>query len=194
MSRIARNLFCLIVVCCSAPIVFAQTNTGQIKGVVRDRAGAVIPGATVTVTNVASNIKVERVTDTSGAYLFPSLQIGECTISVSATGFKQLTKTGIDLQIGQVIDLVLELEVGEVNVTETVNIAEQLMQIGTAEVSEVIDRKRVAELPLNGRQFLQLALLSEGVVRPPGGTRGAGSSIAITSGGTRCGTKPSMAG
>lgn len=171
--RIARGLFCVITLFFSAAIAFAQTNTGQIKGVVRDNAGAVVPGATVEVTHVATKIKVERVSDSTGQFLFPSLLVGECELSVSATGFTQLIKTGIDLRIGQVIDLELALEIGEISATATVTTAEQMLQTGTAEVSEVIERRRVAELPLNGRQFLQLALLSEGVVKPPGGTRGS---------------------
>ncbi len=172
-SRIAAGVLCLIALFFSAGTAFTQTNTGQIKGVVRDNAGAVVPGASVAVTHVATRIKVERVTDASGEFLFPSLLVGESELSVSATGFTQLIKTGIDLRIGQVIDLELALEIGEVTATATVTTAEQLLQTGTAEVSEVIGRERVAELPLNGRQFLQLALLSEGVVRPPGGTRGS---------------------
>ena len=172
-SRTAQGVTCLIAVFFSAAISLAQTNTGQIKGVVKDHDGAAIPGALVTVTSVGSNIQVVRETDTAGAFLFPSLRVGECKLSVSARGFKQLTKTGIELRIGQVIDLELALEIGEISVTETVTTAEQMLLTATGEVSEVIDRKRVAELPLNGRQFLQLALLSEGVVKPPGGTRGS---------------------
>lgn len=153
-------------------VVHAQTNTGQIQGVVKDQNGAVIPGVTVTATHVASKLRVERITDESGQYLFPSLAVGDYTLAASVTGFKQITKTGIELRIGQVINLDLELEAGSISVTETVTLGEQILQTTTGEVSDVIERERVAELPLNGRQFLQLALLSEGVVKPPGGTRG----------------------
>jgi len=170
---IVAAALCLTAFFVSTPIAVSQTNTGQIKGVVRDNAGAVVPGATVAVTHVATKTKVERVSDSAGEFLFPSLLVGECELTVSATGFKQLIKTGIDLRIGQVIDLELALEIGEISATATVTTAEQLLQTSTGEVSEVIGRERVAELPLNGRQFLQLALLSEGVVKPPGGTRGS---------------------
>lgn len=156
----------------SVQVAFAQTNNGQIEGVLRDQSRAVVPGAIVTATHVASNIQVVRVTDSSGEFLFPSLAVGEYTLSVSSPGFRQLTKTGIELRIGQVINLELELEVGDIAVVETITTSDQLLQTTTAEVSDVIDRQRVSELPLNGRQFLQLALLSEGVVKPPGGTRG----------------------
>lgn len=173
-SNAKRLLLCLVILFLGASGVVAQTNTGQIEGVVRDQAGAVIPGASVTATHVASNLKVDRVTDGSGAFLFPSLAVGEYTLAVSSNGFKQLTKTGIELRIGQVISLEIGLEAGDISVIETVTVMgnEQLLQTTTAEVSEVVDRQRVSELPLNGRQFIQLALLSEGVVKPPGGTRG----------------------
>ena len=167
-----RLLLCLIALVPIGPAVCGQTNTGQIEGLVRDQAGAVIPGVTVTVTHIASNLKVERVTNSSGEFLFPSLAVGEYELSASAAGLKQLTKTGIVLRIGQVIRLDLGLEVGDINVSETITTNEQLLQTTTAESSDVIERRRIAELPLNGRQFLQLALLSEGVVKPPGGTRG----------------------
>jgi hypothetical protein len=171
--RIFRAALCFLIFVFSASIIFAQSNTGQIKGVVTDKSGATVPGATVTATNIASNLKFERVTDEFGRFLFPSLPVGDCELTVSANGFKQLIKNGIDLRIGQVIDLELSLEVGEISITATVTTAEQLLQTATGEVSDVIEGERVVELPLNGRQFLQLALLSEGVVRPPGGTRGS---------------------
>jgi hypothetical protein len=172
-SQVATGVLCLIAFCFIMPIASAQTNTGQIKGVVRDNAGAVVPGASVAVTHVATKIRVDRVTDSAGQFLFPSLAVGECEVSVSASGFTQLIKTGIELRIGQHLDLDLALEIGEITATATVTTAEQMLQTGTGEVSEVVDRRRVVELPLNGRQFLQLALLSEGVVKPPGGTRGS---------------------
>lgn len=169
----ALGLLCLIAFFFSAASASAQTNTGQIRGVVRDSAGGVVPGAAVVVTHVATRIKVERVSDSAGQFLFPSLLVGESELSVTAAGFKQLIKTGIELRIGQVIDLNLQLEVGEIGATATITTAEQLLQTATGEVSDVVGQERVAELPLNGRQFLQLTLLSEGVVRPPGGTRGS---------------------
>jgi len=170
--QVAAGILCLLTLIFSGTSVFAQTNAGQIKGVVTDNTRALIPGATVTVTQVATNVRVERVTNSAGEFLFPSLPVGECQLSVAAAGFKQLIKTGIDLRIGQTIDLELTLEIGAVSAMATITTGEQLLQTSTGEVSDVIGRERVAELPLNGRQFLQLTLLSEGVVRPPGGTRG----------------------
>src|ERR1700752_1529866 len=91
-SQIAGVLLALFII---APVIRGQTNTGQIQGLVKDQAGAVVPGVTVTATHVASNSKVERLTNESGEFLFPSLAVGEYTLSASVTGFKQITKTGI---------------------------------------------------------------------------------------------------
>jgi hypothetical protein len=169
-----RSFLTVLSMVMCASIAFAQSNTGQIKGVLRDHTRAVIPGANVTATNVATGWTVTRVTDTSGEFVFPSLAVGDWTVTAVATGFRQVIKPGIVLQLGQVIDLELQLEVGEVTVAETVTVTTsgQVLQTASGEVSEIVERARVAELPLNGRQFLQLALLSEGVVKPPGGTRG----------------------
>src|SRR5438874_1848611 len=158
MSRIVRTVLIGIVLLAFSSLASAQTNTGQIKGVLRDHAHAVIPGANITATSAASGLTVARVTDSGGEFVFPSLAVGEWTVSASASGFKQLIKKGISLQLGQVIDLELELDVGEVTVAEvvTVTTSGQILQTATGEVSEVIERRRVAELPLNGRQFLQL--------------------------------------
>ena len=167
------KLLAFIVLLFAVSLAHAQTNTGQIRGTIRDSTGAVIPDCAITVTNTANNIKYDLVTDQSGQFQFPSLPVGEYALKAWANGFKQLSKTGIDLHLGQVIDLNLELAIGELSAVANITTSDGLLATATGEVSEVIDKKRVAELPLNGRQFLQLALLSEGVVRPPGGTRGA---------------------
>ena len=74
------RLLCLVALCGGVPVTFAQTNTGQIAGVVRDPSRAFIPGATVTATHLASHTQVRRVTDSAGAFLFPSLAVGEYTL------------------------------------------------------------------------------------------------------------------
>ena len=165
--------YSFIVLLLATSLSYAQTNTGQIRGIVRDATGAVLPDCAVSVTHISSNIKYDFVTDDSGQFRFPSLPVGEYLLRVSANGFRQLSKSGIELHLGQVIDLNLELEIGELTAVANITTADGLLATATGEVSDVIDKKRVSDLPLNGRQFLQLALLSEGVVRPPGGTRGS---------------------
>ncbi|HUL51091.1 MAG TPA: TonB-dependent receptor [Candidatus Nitrosotalea sp.] len=155
------------------PASFAQYNTAEISGVVADTQGAVVPGGSVVAVNTASGLRVERVTDAEGRYYIPALPVGEYTISVSLPGFKQFIQRGLVLTVGEKLNFPVTLDVGPI--TETVTISEEapLLQTADAEVSDVIENRKVVELPLNGRQFLQLSLLSDGVVIPPGGTRGA---------------------
>ena len=150
----------------------SQYNTAEIGGVVTDTQGAVLPGTTITAIHAGSGVKTERVSDGEGRFFLPALPVGEYTLTVTLPGFKQFTRTGLNLQVGQKVNLPITLDVGEISETVTVNADAPLLQTADAEVSDVIDNNKVVELPLNGRQFLQLSLLSDGVVVPPGGTRG----------------------
>src|SRR5262249_14326071 len=94
-------------------------------------------------------------------------------VTAELSGFKQYIQKDIVLEIGQILKLDLTLAVGSITDQITIASSEPLLKESTAEVSDVIENKRIIELPLNGRQFIQLALLTDGVVKPPGGTRGA---------------------
>ena len=153
--------------------LLAQTNTAEIQGVVRDALGGLLPGASVLVVGVASGSRVERASDEAGRFFIPALPVGEYTVTVTLNGFKTITRSHVTVQVGQRIELAITLPLGERTENVTVTGAVPLLQIANAEISDVIDNRRVQELPLNGRQFLQLAQLSDGVVVPPGGTRGA---------------------
>jgi hypothetical protein len=151
---------------------FAQTNTGEISGVVVDAQGGVLPGAVVIAEHLESGTRVERVSDEQGRFLLPSLRVGAYTITVDLPGFKHFVRQGVVLQLGQKVDLTFHLEIG-ISEEVTVTTEAPLIQTANAEVSQVITNEQVVQLPLNGRQFLQLALLTDNVVVPPGGTRGA---------------------
>src|SRR5262245_12164767 len=153
--------------------LFAQYNTAEIAGVVADDQGGVLPGASVTATNVSSGFKIERITDSAGRFFLPALPVGEYTVTAALAGFKQFTERGLVLNVGQRVELSMMLEIGELTDTVTVNADAPLLRTSNAEVAEVIDNQQVEELPLNGRQFIQLAQLTDGVTIPPGGTRGA---------------------
>ncbi len=150
-----------------------QTNTAEIQGTVSDPLGGVLPGATVVATHLASGFKIERVSDARGRFSMAALSVGDYSVTVALDGFKTVTRSGVVLRVGQRIDLPIVLPIG--NRTESVSVSgvSPLLQTSNAEVSDVIDNRQVVQLPLNGRQFLQLAQLSDGVVIPPGGTRGA---------------------
>ena len=150
----------------------AQTNTGEIGGVVVDASGGVLPGTTVVATHPASGFAIERVTDAEGRFFLPALPTGGWEVAAELPGFRPVTQTGIPLELGRTLQLEFTLSIGTISEAVTVEISAPLLQTTTAELSDVIESREVTQIPLNGRQFLQLAQLSDAVVIPPGGTRG----------------------
>jgi hypothetical protein len=149
----------------------AQTNAGEISGVVKDVSGGVVPGATVTATHPASGLMVERVTDAEGRFFFPALRIGQWEITAVLSGFAPQTQK-VGLEIGRTLGLEFVLGLEGLAEQVTVESRAPLLQTTTAEISDVIENREVVQIPLNGRNFLALAQLSDAVVIPPGGTRG----------------------
>ena len=150
----------------------AQTNTGEIGGIVVDASGGVLPGSTVVAFHPASGFTIERVTDAEGRFFLPALPTGGWDVTAELPGFQRVTQTGITLELGRTLQLEFTLSLGAINEEVTVVIDVPLLQATTAEISDVIETREVEQIPLNGRQFLQLAQLSDAVVIPPGGTRG----------------------
>jgi hypothetical protein len=156
-----------------APVLHAaQTNTGEIGGVVRDASGGVLPGATVTLRHVARGFSTERVTDVEGRFHAAGLPIGAWDIRITLEGFAAHTETGVALELGRTLSLDFVLKLAGFGEEITVSPEAGLLQTVNAEISDVIDNRRVLQIPLNGRSFLGLAQLSDAVVLPPGGTRG----------------------
>ncbi len=151
----------------------AQYNTAEIAGVVKDDQGGVLPGVRVTATHAASGVRVERVSDGAGLFLLAALPVGEYTITAELSGFRLFTETGLVLRVGQKVDVSVTLQIGQLSDTVTVSAEVPLLRTANAEIAEVIDNRQVQSLPLNGRQFIQLAQLTDGVTLPPGGTRGS---------------------
>ncbi len=160
-----------LVLLCSCALAVAQINTGEIGGIVRDSSGGVLPGASITARHPASGASVERVTDADGRFFLPALRIGQWDITATLPGFAPRTHS-IALEIGRTIGLEITLGLGALAESVTVEPRATLLQTRTAEISDVIENREVVQLPLNGRTFLSLALLSDAVVIPPGGTRG----------------------
>jgi hypothetical protein len=158
-----------------AGALFAQT--AQITGRVTDATGAVVPGATVTVTNVATGAERRVVTNETGYYTVPLLPPGEYRIALEQKGFKPITQSGVVLQVDQRAELNFTLEVG--TLAESVEVAAGIAQLNTVEASrgQVIENRRIVELPLNGRNYNELALLSAGAVQPLSGSRYEGFSV-----------------
>ncbi|HKB65464.1 MAG TPA: TonB-dependent receptor [Pyrinomonadaceae bacterium] len=156
---IILSLFLLSGVCVCAQ----QTVTsGTLSGRIEDAGGAVVSGANLTATNLQTNQKQTAVTDRDGRYRFPYLQVGNYKLSIEAQGFASLTKE-LTITVGQTLDLSLKLEVAQLSAQ--VNIATDVPLIETVrtQVTETIRPGEINELPLNGRNFLDLALLIPGV-------------------------------
>lgn len=142
----------------------AQTIRGTITGTVADSTGAVVPRATVTVTNTDTGIASTATTDQRGNYTIPLLPPGTYQATVEQPGFRRYVRAGIVVQIAQVTRLDIPLQVGAV--TEEVQVVAEspLVRSTTAELGHVIEMKQIQSLPLNGRIFSQLISLTPGAV------------------------------
>ena len=154
---------------------------GEITGEVKDQSGAVAPNATVTVTNTGTNAARSTSTNAVGIYSFPSLVPGNYQVKVEAPGFQSVVRTNIELQVQQTARIDFTLAVGQAAQAVEVSAAAQLLTTENATVGTVIGQKSIEDLPLNGRNFLQLVALSPNVTygfnapnneqRRQGGTR-----------------------
>ena len=162
--RVSRPCFVLALAFVFVPMILGQTVSTEILGLVSDPTGAVIPGATVTVRRVATGDVRTAMTNETGNYIFPLLEIGEYEVTCSATGFKTELRRGIVLQLNQKARLDFKLQVGNQVETVEVRAAAPLLRTEDATLGSVIEQKRMVELPLNGRNFGQLATLMPGVV------------------------------
>jgi hypothetical protein len=172
MHRIYTLLLCgaFVILPLSA---WAQMNTGEVGGVARDTSGAVLPGASVSARNSATGQVFDRITDGEGRFFIPAMQTGTWDITVSLPGFTPQSQRGVTLELGRTTNLEFVLAVQGLDQIITVGASDALtLQSTTAEISDVIPNREVVQVPLNGRNFLSLAQLSDAVVIPPGGTRG----------------------
>lgn len=154
-----RSLIYVVFAACS---LLAQAPTGQINGTVTDPSGAVIAGASVTAVNTATNASRQTTTSEDGLYNLPALPPGNYTLSVESKGFPKQARDGIELQVGQTARIDFSLTIGNVSETVQVQGGAPLLQAETTEIGTVIENKRIVELPLNGRNYLQLASLVPG--------------------------------
>ena len=133
-----------------------------------DQAGAAVPGAAVTATAVGTKLSRVAVTGSDGTYSFPRLASGSYQVHVELTGFRPLTREGIQIATGETVRLDLQLQVGGLAEAITVTADASLLRGETAALGQVIDNRKVVDLPLNGRSFVTLAGLAPGVALPPG--------------------------
>ncbi|MFY9570468.1 MAG: TonB-dependent receptor, partial [Blastocatellia bacterium] len=142
----------------------AQQELATITGEVKDASGAVVPQAVVTITNVGTNISVKTETNDQGSYTVPSLRPGDYTVTVEKSGFNKTLRSGVTLQVNQFIRIDITLQTGQVSEVIEVTGGAPLLETETSSRGSVIDQKKIVDLPLNGRDYNQLALLSPGVL------------------------------
>src|SRR5439155_4127807 len=150
----------------------AQTTTGSIVGIVTDPGGASVPGATVTVTNEGTGVvAIKMTTDSSGNYVATALPPGRYVVTIEAAGFKKSVSPGINLSVQDRIGLNVALEVGQLTETVEVTGAAQALQTDSSYLGQVVESRRIEDLPLNGRLFSRLAVLTSGTLPTAPGAR-----------------------
>jgi len=161
-TRFYGAFFLSVVALALATPAFAQTS-GQFTGLVTDPSGGVVVSAKVTVTNPQTNFTRTEATNTSGVYNFPNLQPGVYNIRVEMQGFQAEIRSNVELQVQQVARLDFQLQVGAVSQAVEVTGGAPLLNTEDATIGTVIENQRIVDLPLNGRNFLQLVALSPNV-------------------------------
>ena len=164
LSALIRTIL-LAIVClffAAAPVI-AQFGSASVLGYVRDNSGAVIPNATVTLTSVGTNVSQTVQTDKDGKYEFDSVPIGNYQISTQAAGFEGAKTQSFNLSTDARQRLDIEVKAGAVSDTVEVNSEPPLLETETSSRSQMIGQREVENLPLNGRSYADLVLLTPGV-------------------------------
>ncbi len=173
--------------------VQAQSNTGgSISGTVRDANGAGLKDTEVLIEQAASGFSRTVETDGSGFYSAPRLPVGKYSITVAVTGFKKAVREEIEVHVNDDLEINFDLSIGEVSEVMTITGDEPIVNVRNGEVSSLISEQQVKELPLNGRNYAQLALMVPGV--SPVTQSGAGGAFATRGTGLNAGVDMSVNG
>jgi hypothetical protein len=162
--RLILALFLLWACCFTAK---AQVESGKIVGTVKDASGAVVADAVVRVTETQTNVERITKTDNSGGYVVTELKSGEYTVAVERQGFKKALQSAFKLDVNQVVRVDIALAVGSVSEEVVVTAAAPLIESETSSLGQVIEQNQVHDLPLDGRDFIELAYLTPGVNQGP---------------------------
>jgi len=171
-----RYLKALAIVIATASLALAQVDTARMSGVVTDVTGAVLPDVPLVITHVSTNQQFRVTTNAQGQYVAVNLPVGSYTIRAELQGFKTAIRRGVTLQVDQAAVVDITLELGDLTEQIEVTADAPLVDPSRASQGQVIDNKKIVDLPLNGRDYVQLALLSAGAVQPTGGRYGGFSA------------------
>ena len=186
-TRIFFSLVCVALLALSTPFAArAQVTTAAVRGNVTDEQKAAVTGASVIITNVDTGFSRTTQSGADGEYSFPDLPLGTYRIQASHSGFKAQTLTAIELHVADSLVINIVLKVGAVNETITVEASPVAVETTSGELTGLIEASQVSELPLNGRNFMQLVTLMPGVA--------AGEAYSVTNKGLKGGSNLSVSG
>jgi len=177
--RLTILLLCFVV---STGHLVAQVDQGAVTGIVTDPTHSAIPNATVTLTSIDTGLALTQTTNGSGIYTFQPVKIGLYTLSVTASGFSTTTQQNIKVAIQSRLGVNVELKPGGTAETINVSTAPPLLETQTGATGQVIEAKSINETPLNGRNWVFIAQLTNGVVPSIGNTRGSDKGDFIANG------------
>jgi hypothetical protein len=170
---IAASMLAVVFVLLSPNTALAQAVAyAEIRGTVTDSSGSVVPGVPIKVTHTDTGQVRSTMSGTDGTYVFPNLPIGGFSLEVSATGFNNYLQSGIILQVGNKVQVNVTLQLGAVSQEVHVSANAAMVEMQDTSISQVVDQRRIVDLPLNGRQATDLILLSGGAVVAPNAAGG----------------------
>src|SRR5580700_2127105 len=178
-ARRVTPLFLVLLLCVLSSLpVFAQMETATLSGAVTDQKGGVVPGAEITVTRIETGTVVTTKTNGAGIYVFTGLVPGHYHLMIQKPGFKEVAIKEFELHVQDKLEQNFSLEIGSVSETVTVEARAPLVNTTDGSVSTVVDQTYIENMPLNGRSFQDLILLTPGVV-----TTSPQSSVSVGHGG-----------
>jgi hypothetical protein len=157
----------------------------DLDGTVRDESGAVMPGATVTVTNVATNLSRTTISNTQGRFVVPALPPGSYRVTAELAGFAKAAREDLVLQLGQSVTLDFTLKVAKSEEVVTVQAEAPLVDVHNTAVSEVVGQQQIEGLPINGRNFISFAVITPGVTLDNTPQQGASATSGLSFAGQR---------
>ncbi len=183
LRGIIATLLCFVLVIWFTPSANAQVTGATLSGTVTDASGAAVPGAQISIKNVATGVTRDLVADSGGFFSAPNLLPGNYVATVKSAGFSTLIRSGLTLTVGAQQQLNMTLQVGQVSQNVEVTGEAPAVELSSSEISGTVDQTTVENLPLNGRSWSDLADLTRGVsaveTTEAGCSRGCGRQVAV---------------